>query len=174
MEINSIQNNLSYQQPREINPIQEHQKQPVADKIVGTAATDKIPHDEYISSEKASEKPSGLYRVVPDENGNPKVLYDNPQKVKENEAPSDKGANPKKVQADNPDDKSEKCTTNTDKVDREIEKLKEEEKQLEQQIKSAAGDDEKIKELEKKLAAVENELKQKDNNTYRRQNASIS
>lgn len=170
MEINSIPNN--YQQPKTINPVQEHQKQPAIDKITNTAATQKIPQDEYISSEKISEKPIGLYKVVPDENGNPKVLYDNPQKEKE--APSGKEANPKKVQADNPDDKSEKCTTNTDKVDREIEKLKEEQKQLEQQIKLAAGDDEKVKELVKKLAALENELKQKDNDTYRQQNASIS
>ncbi len=81
-----------------------------------------------------------------DENGSPKVLYDNPQK----------------------------CTSNTDKVDREIKKLKEQKQQLEQQIKAASGDEEKIKELEKKLSRIEEELSQKDNDTYRRQNAVIS
>ena len=73
-----------------------------------------------------------------------------------------------------PAKKAEKCTTNTDNVDREIERLKEDKKQLEQQIKVAAGDEEKMKELEKKLAQIEGELSQKDNDTYRRQNAVIS
>ena len=73
-----------------------------------------------------------------------------------------------------PAKKAEKCTTNTDNVDREIEKLKEEKKQLEQQIKAAAGDKEKVKVLEKKLAQIEGQLSQKDNDTYRRQNAVIS
>lgn len=67
--------------------------------------------------------------------------------------------------------KAEKCTTNTDKVDREIEKLKEEKKQLEQQIKAAAGEEEKVKEWKKKLAQIEMELSWKDNDTYRRQNS---
>ena len=69
--------------------------------------------------------------------------------------------------------KAEECTTNTDAVDREIEKLKEEKRQLEQQIQ-AETDDEKVKELEKKLARVEAELNQKNNDTYRRQNAVVS
>lgn len=105
-----------------------------------------IPHDEYISSEKLSAKPSGLYQVGQDENGNRKVFYDNP----------------------------EKCTANTDKVDREIKKLKEKQKQLEQQIKSASGDEKKVKELEQKLEQVKSELSQKDNDTYRRQNAQVN
>ena len=48
------------------------------------------------------------------------------------------------------------------------------ERQLEQQIKAAAGDKEKAKVLEKKLAQIEGQLSQKDNDTYRRQNAVIS
>lgn len=64
--------------------------------------------------------------------------------------------------------------TNTDKVDREIKHLREKQKQLQQQIKSAYGDEEKVKELQKKLAQVESELMQKDNDTYRRQNSSVS
>lgn len=115
-------------------------------------ASDKIPvpHDEYISSEKSGAKPSGLYRLGQDEDGKKKVVFDNPEKP------------------------AEKCTSNTDKVDREIEKLKEKKQQLEQQIQSAVGDESKIKELEKKLAQVESELSQKDNDGYRRQNASFS
>ena len=116
-----------------------------------------VPKDEYISSEKSGIKPSGLYRMGQDENGNPKVLYDDPKKV---EKKSRTG-------------KAEECTTNTDAVDREIEKLKEEKRQLEQQIQ-AETDDKKVKELEKKLAQVEAELNQKNNDTYRRQNAVVS
>ena len=124
-----------------------------------------VPKDEYISSEKSGSKPSGLYRLGQDENGNPKVMYDDPKRV----------AKAKDVQPkEEPAKKAEKCTTNTDNVDREIEKLKEEKKQLEQQIKAAAGDKEKVKVLEKKLVQIEGQLSQKDNDTYRRQNAVIS
>ena len=48
-----------------------------------------------------------------DENGNPKVLYDDPKKA----GGADKKGKPK-VEADSPKD-VEKCTINTDKVDRE-------------------------------------------------------
>ena len=116
-----------------------------------------LPKDEYISSEKSGNKPSGLYRMGQDENGNPKVLYDDPKKVQKKSATG----------------KAEECTTNTDAVDREIEKLKEEKRQLEQQIQ-AETDDKKVKELEKKLAQVEAELNQKNNDTYRGQNAVVS
>lgn len=116
-----------------------------------------VPKDEYISSEKSGNKPSGLYRMGQDENGNPKILYDDPKKVQKKSATG----------------KAEECTTNTDAVDREIEKLKEEKRQLEQQLQ-AETDDEKVKELEKKIAQVEAELNQKNNDTYRRQNAVVS
>ncbi len=112
-------------------------------------ASDKItvPCDEYTSSKKAGEKPSGLYQLGQDENGNRKVFFDDPKKSEE------------------------KCVGNTDKVDREIQKLKEKQQQLEQQIRSATNDEQKVRELEKKLAQVESELRQKDNDTYRRQNS---
>ena len=116
-----------------------------------------VPKDEYISSEKSGNKPSGLYRMGQDENGNPKVLYDDPKKVQKKSATG----------------KAEECTTNTDAVDREIEKLKEQKRQLEQQIQ-AETDEKKVKALEKKLAQVEAELNQKNNDTYRRQNAVVS
>jgi len=122
-------------------------------------ASDKmsVPQDEYISSEKSGAKPSGLYRLGRDEEGRKKVIFGQP-----------------KVNSDNPERPAEKCTCNTDKVDREIEKLREKKQQLEQQIQSAAGDEGKVRELEKKLAQVESELSQKDNDTYRRQNAVVS
>lgn len=137
------------------------QEQRAEDKSEGVS----IPKDEYISSEKSGSKPSGLYSLEQDENGNPKVMHDDPKR-----AAKAKDVQPK----EEPAKKAEKCTTNTDNVDREIEKLKEEKKQLEQQIKAAAGDKEKVKVLEKKLAQIEGQLSQKDNDTYRRQNAVIS
>lgn len=128
-----------------------------------------VPKDEYISSEKSGSRPSGLYRMGQDENGNPKVLCDDPKK-----SGGADGRRQPKVGADRPKDDAEEVTCNTDAVDREIRKLKEKKQQLEQQIKAASGDEEKIKELEKKLAQVESGLSQKDNDTYRRQNAVIS
>lgn len=73
-----------------------------------------------------------------------------------------------------PDSSPKQCTTNTDKVDREIKQLKEEKRLLEQQIKMASGNPQKIMELQKKLSMIEQELHQKDNDIYRRQNASVS
>ena len=86
-------------------------------------ASDKItvPCDEYTSSKKAGEKPSGLYQLGQDENGNRKVFFDDPKKSEE------------------------KCVGNTDKVDREIQKLKEKQQQLEQQIRSATNDEQKVR-----------------------------
>ena len=127
-----------------------------------------IPKDEYISSEKSGSRPSGLYRMGRDENGNPKVLFDDPKK-----SDSAAGNGQPTAKSESPENDPQKCITNTDKVDREIRNLKEQKKQLKQQIKAASGDEEKIQELEKKLSRIESELYQKDNDTYRRQNASV-
>ncbi len=62
---------------------------------------------------------------------------------------------------------------NTDKVDREIEKLKKEKEELEQRI-SSETDEKKINGLKKRLEQVDRELKQKDNDAYRRQHAAVS
>jgi ABC-type phosphate transport system auxiliary subunit len=156
MEINGIRPDYIRQYP-EVNK---------TDKSENDTSVNKIPQDEYISSEKAGNRPSGLYGLAQDENGNRKIVYDDPHK--KDRAASD-GVKP----ADG-DDKEEKCTTNTDSVDKEIEKLKEEKKQIEQQIRSANGDEEKKKELERKLEQIENELSQKDTDSYRRQNAVIN
>lgn len=65
----------------------------------------------------------------------------------------------------------EKCTTNTDQVDREIQQLREKKRQLEQQLERAVGDEKRCRELEKQLAQINAELGRKDNDTYRRQHA---
>ena len=137
------------------------QQQEKAEEVKSDTKEVPIPKDEYIHSEESDRKPSGLYRLGQDENGNPKVLYDDPKKP----ASVDKSGSPKKAE--------EKCTCNTDWVDKEIEKLKEEKKQLEQQIKSVSGDERKVQELKKQLAQIENELSQKDNDTYRQQHAYV-
>ena len=68
--------------------------------------------------------------------------------------------------------KSEKTTTDTDRVDKKIEKLKRRKAQIEQNLISA-GDEEKER-LEKELRTVKTELVQKDSDSYRRQNAVVS
>ncbi len=128
------------------------------------AGAGPVPKDEYISSEASGNRPSGLYRLGQDEDGNPKVLYDDPKK------PAGNRAAEKADQDEDPKASGQKCTSNTDRVDQEIRKLKEQKKQLLQQIKSAAGDEEKVRQLQAELAQVENELSQKDNDTYRKQN----
>ena len=151
-----------------------------AEKVAEEKNSGKLsePQDEYISSEKSGKKPSGLYRVSQDENGNRKIFFDNPKADHANgkDDRSGEGADGKgpKVSGDSKEKPAEKYVANTDKVDREIKKLKEKKQHLEQQIQSASGDEKKIRELEKKLAQVENELSQKDNDTYRRQHASVS
>lgn len=129
------------------------------------------PKDEYISSEKSGKEPAGLYRLGQDVNGSRKIFFDDPNRSDRTE-----GKEQPKPKADGsrPGSPSEKCVTDTDRVDREIEKLKEKKQQLEQQIRSASGDEKKVRELEKELAQVESELSQKDNDTYRRQNAFVS
>jgi len=129
-----------------------------------------VPKDEYISSEKSDNRPSGLYSVKRDENGNPKVIFDNPKKSEKKENERKQEIDPKNAS----DNKAEKCTTNTDQVDREIKNLKNKRQQLKQQIISQADDDKKIQQLKQKLAQIENELKQKDNDAYRRQHAVTS
>ena len=144
-------------------------------KEAGKAAEEKNagklsePRDEYISSEKSGQKPTGLYRVGQDEKGSRKIFYDDPKKS----ASRDEKSQPK-AEGAGQGKPAEECTTDTGKVDREIRKLKEKKQQLQQQIRSASGEEEKVRELERKLAQVESELSRKDNDTYRRQNASVS
>ena len=128
--------------------------------------TEKIPapKDEYISSEKSGKKPSGLYHMGQDENGNPKIIFDTAKKAEEAESEQPKGAELKEV-SDN--DRVKVTIGNMDKVKNEIKKLKEEKKQLEQQLKMAAGNEQKTKEL----AQVEAELSVKDTAEYKKQHA---
>lgn len=121
--------------------------------------------DEYIPSE--NDEPIGLYSVSQDDEGNPKINYDDPNKAQEDS----------KKEADDPEktdekEKSESCTANTDKVDREIERLKERLQTLEQRAASAEGKERER--IEKQIKAAESELMQKDNDSYRRQHTIFS
>ncbi len=67
----------------------------------------------------------------------------------------------------------ERRTVSTDRVDREIEALRRTREELKQRLGSETDAD-RIRELEKKLSQVERELRQKDNDAYRRQHAAFS
>ena len=67
-------------------------------------------------------------------------------------------------------EKTEKCTINTDKVDREIRELREKKKELEQKLARSDGPEDK-KRLETQLQQTERELQMKDNDSYRRSHA---
>lgn len=182
MEINGSYGNA------QISYLERRREEQPLEKTSGTAQSkegqkeEKTPvQDEYISMEKSGAKPTGLYWLGEDENGNRKIFYDDPKKSKsaETKETSDKKADTEDstapaIKPDEPQKGEEKCTGDTGKVDREIERLKEKKKQLEQQIQTAAGDEKKVQELERKLAQVENELSQKDNDTYRRNNTVFS
>ena len=121
--------------------------------------------DEYIPEEK--QQPSGRYWLGKDENGQPKVCFDDPERA--DDKPSGAPAPAKEAKGD----KAERCTGSTDQADREMERLKQRKKALEQQI-SSQTDEARIRELERKLAQVERELAQKDNGTYRRRHTVFS
>ena len=72
-----------------------------------------------------------------------------------------------------PDKAAEVCIASTDKVDGEIARLKEKESMVAQQLRSS-GDPARQDELEEELSRIEAELRQKDNDTYRRQNTEFS
>ena len=105
-------------------------------------------YDTYVPEDKSVKQSAGIYRLSHDEDGAPKIEFDRPEEAEE-------------------------TTTNTDAVDREIQALKRKREQLEQQL-NAAADPAEARRLEQQLAKTESELRQKDNDAYRRQNAVIS
>jgi len=109
--------------------------------------------DRYVPEEEHA--PSGLYWVGKGEDGAPKICFDDPEAE-----PTSKG-------------KAERCTTDTGKVDRELERLRRRAEDLARQL-DAEPDPAKAQALAQKLAQAEAELAQKDNDAYRRQNAVIS
>lgn len=105
--------------------------------------------DEYVPSEE--KEPIGLYRVAPDENGEPRISYHKAE---------DKSA-------DNDEPEEETVTANTDNVDREIKNLRNKAQMLSRKLSSA--DEGTAEEIQRELEQVNAELAQKDNDEYRRQ-----
>ena len=156
-----------------------------AEKVLGTPKVQKSEEesqsrqlkpvmDEYIPEEP--QEPSGRYWMGKDEDGQPKIYFDDPERAADapkqpEDAPEE--PDPEGQGAKGPEGKKDKGETwecNTDKVDREIEKLKKKQQELEQRLNTET-DEAKIKALERQLSQVEQELKQKDSDTYRRQHA---
>lgn len=142
-------------------------------------------HKRFDTYEKSDEKlpasETGIYHLSKDEDGNPKIVFDAPDRMeKDSDKLSDAEDNlmsdeaPQKVDgSDSPKEEPEttQCTTNTDKVDNEIKKLKEERKQILQELRKAGGDTEKQVDLQKHLSQLDAELQAKDNDAYRKQHA---
>lgn len=127
----------------EAAPVREAESRPQS-----TPAKPAPDLDEYVPEEEHT--PSGLYWLGKDEDGSPKVFFDDPE------------GKP-----------AETCTTDTGKVDRELERLRHRREALARQVETQA-DPSKAQKLEQELARVGAELAQKDNDTYRRQHAVIS
>ena len=123
-------------------------------------------------------EPSGRYWMGRDEDGRAKVCFDGPEGAAnapkqpegapEAEEPKQAGQGAKGPEGKK--DRGETWECNTDKVDREIEALKKERRELEQRLDTETGEA-KIEDLERQLAQVEQELRQKDNDAYRKRNA---
>lgn len=131
--------------------------------------------DEYVPEEK--REPSGRYWMGRDESGRPRIYFEDPERAADapgggpgaEEPEQDKGA-------EGPEKRSggeERCVGNTDRVDREIERLKKKQKELEQRI-STETDETRVRNLERQLAQVESELRQKDNDAYRKQHSTFT
>ena len=142
--------------------------------------------DEYVPENP--REPSGRYWMGKDEDGQPKIYFDDPERAADTPKQPEGAPDARKPNTDAPEepdpagqgakgpdgkkDKDETWECNTDKVDREIEKLKKKQQELEQRL-GTETDEAKIKELERQLSQVEQELRQKDNDAYRRQHATV-
>jgi len=126
--------------------------------------------DEYIPEEKRESW--GRYWLEKDEDGSPKVCFDNPEAADAPEEDNPEAADAPEKAA--PSGKAaERCICDTTKVDREIKKLREKKENLEEQI-SSETDEAKLREHERRLAQAESELRQKDNDAYRRQHSEFT
>lgn len=119
--------------------------------------------DKYVPEEK--QQPSGRYWPGRDEEGSPRIYFDDPGKEEGAPGPAEEPEKSGKEE--------KRCSCSTDKADREIERLKKQKKELERQIR-AESDGARLKDLKGQLAQVERELRQKDSGAYRRQHAQFT
>lgn len=113
---------------------------------------------------RSETQKAGVYAFSRDGEGNAVIEFDDPEgSQKSPETGSQDGSKPQ----------IGKTTVNTDAVDREIEKIKQSFRETKQRL-AAASDPREKELLENKLSQLEAELKQKDNDTYRRQHMQIT
>lgn len=135
----------------------------------------KPARDEYVPEGEKKREPCGRYWLGKDEGSGPKIYFDDPEAagtpkgVEKDEEPEPPG----KAAPPGKSGKEEKCTGNTDAVDREIRRLREKREKLEAKLHRET-DETKREALERQLAQVENELRQKDNDSYRRRHATFT
>ena len=202
MSIGSVDNNILSSNPYDRTENRQNQFVGAADKTKEITQTESIqsgtpegPNDEFIKTGDKPESSAGIYRYERDENGKQIIVFDRPDsslksdmEIEEGQEMNDElseaaegldenAGQPKKSNESEESGSSDgamKCTVNTDKVDAEIKKLKEEKKQIQQKLKNFHGNDEKHKELEKRLSEIDSELRIKDNDAYRKQNATTT
>lgn len=138
--------------------------------------------DEYVPEGEKKRESYGRYWLGKDEDGGPKIYFDDPEAAEDAPASPEAAGTPEEEDPEKdgeakvpgkaaPPDKGgkeEKCVGNTDAVDREIKRLKEKKETLEAKL-DRETDGTRREALERQLAQVENELRQKDNDAYRRQ-----
>lgn len=157
MELQAIQNQALIR-PADTAPVRKVGDAGSAEAEKNLAPAAKAPSfDEYIPEDPTVKQSAGIYAIIHDDDGTPRVQFDDPEKEKSA-----------------PESKAETTTCNTDDVDREIEGLRKDAEALEQQLRAAADKPEEAEKLERELARVQQELRQKDNDGYRRQHADFS
>ena len=128
--------------------------------------------DQYVPEE--AHTPCGLYWVGKDEDGSPRIFFDDPEPKTADTPPEDEKSTPPGGPEKPASGRGEeKCTCDTSKVDREIEQLKKRREQLESRLRTET-DEARVRELERQLAPVDRELSQKDNDAYRRGHSQFS
>ena len=163
-----------------VQPSTTAEKALEASKVQKTEEVPSCPRrpvlDEYVPEE--AQEPSGRYWISKGEDGQPKIYFDDPERAADapeqpEAVPDAKELGTAAPRSKGPERKEDELYEgSTDKVDREIETLKKKRAELEQRLNTET-DSVRSKELERQLAQVERELKQKDNDTYRRQHTQI-
>lgn len=156
-------------EPREARGIPEPWEQPQSGPI-------RPGRDEYRPEEPG--EPTGRYRPERDPDGTLRIRVDGPEAPGEGAAPAgagepDRSGEEAAPEKEAPGEGEGRCTCNTDRVDREIEALKKRQAQLERQLRGER-DGERAEALQRELTRISGELAQKDNDAYRRQNASYT
>ena len=84
-----------------IHKAQTEQTAKATERAEEAAKSKEKDKPEYISSEKSGKKPSGLYHMEQDKNGNPKIIFDTAKKAEEAESEQPKGEQQLKMAAGN-------------------------------------------------------------------------